>query len=126
MTKHCHRNVNNGIDDSDLVSMRYSAYGVTSKPLPVASTWQRSSKKQPPAHTLQDPTGAKQLKRLQEVNDPAESTAIDFDDEWSRQFLFLVHGSLNVENPIPEAAHRLCVKESGQTRPPSPCINGNR
>jgi hypothetical protein len=91
LNKACQRDV--AINDSDLVSMRYSRYATTRKPLPVATTWQRSSKKQSPIYTVQAPAGANQPKRLQEAeaNDPAETKAVDFEDEWSKQFLFLVH-----------------------------------
>ncbi len=101
------RDVDDAIDDSDLVSMRYTGYGITSKPLPVPATWQRSSMKPPPMCTVQSPTGAKRFQQFQEAT--AESKAIDFDDEWSRQYLFL-DGSLIVENPTAEVAHRLYVK----------------
>jgi hypothetical protein len=90
LDKACQRDL--AIDDSDLVSMRYSRYGATRIPLPVAIIRQRSSKKQSPICTVQALTSAKQPKPLQEAYDPAETKAIDFDDEWSKQFLVVAHG----------------------------------
>jgi hypothetical protein len=97
------------IKDSDLIQLRYRGCIAKQNPVPAPRIWQRTPKKNQQTQADAAPTIAHQPACPQLVDAQTGIRAQLSDDEWSRQFLFLVN-----------------VRESGQKRHSSPSLDGDR